>query len=518
MDVVPGGCGATQSTKLADDPRVLSHRVEGLSEDEALELFRRCGAAADRDDVVRARVVTGGHALWLDLVAAQIARRPGPDRLRELLDDIASDGGEIPDATLKSIWSQLTDREQLVLQVLAETVRPTTAIQVADYLGARLRFNRVSKALPQLRSLNLVVVKRQEGTEAYELHPLIRTFVRRTHRKAERVWFIDAILAVYNAMFDLQRPMLSPRTSAKTVRQWLEGAELHVNAERPDAALESLNEINAAAINEAPVEFARVAGLVLDHDDLSTVAALPHFDTVFPDYVRTLATLDATEEAFEALERYERTLSGKEARYINLCNMRCHLHWWNENYDAAIKWGAEGVALKKSSGVDTAFDSGHNLALAQRDAGMVDPALRYFLEGHALEEVTKPGTIDEGYSEAFYGNIGRCLHFMGQVDPALACYRKSAFLAQESKNAYGVENQAFVREWIGELLETKGNIADASAFLFAAAAKWARISPERADRVAARAKRLETALPAEQRIPEEQTAEQEVVRWMAASS
>ncbi|MDF2493285.1 SIR2 family protein [Sphingomonas sp.] len=501
---------------VTDDARVLSHRVEGLKEDEAVELFQRRGAAANRDDVLRARVMTGGHALWLDLVAAQIARRPGSDRVRELLDDIASDGGHIPEATLKSIWSQLVDREQIVLQVLAETVRPTTAIQIADYLGARLRFNRVSKAVSQLRSLNLIVVKRQEETEAYELHPLIRTFVRRTHRKAERLWYIDAILAVYNAMFDLQRPTLSPRTSAKTVRQWLEGAELHVNADRPDAALESLAEINTAAMNEAPVEFARVAGLVFDRDDLAKVAALPHFDSVFPDYVRTLAILNATDEAFDALERYERTLSGKEARYINLCDMRCHLHWWNRNYDAAIKWGSEGVALKKASGVDTVFDSAHNLALAQRDAGMVDPALRYFLAGRSLEDVTEPGTIDEDGSESFYGNIGRCLHFMGQVDPALACYRKSASLAQESRNAYGVENQAFIREWIGELLEAKGEFGDASAFLIAATAKWSRISPDRADMVAAHAERLALTNTAGQHIPDEQTAEQRVVRWIAA--
>lgn len=463
-------------------------------------------------------MLTEGHALWLDLIAAQIARRPGPERLRELLDEIAAGGGRIPEATLKSIWSQLADREQLVLQVLAETVRPTTALQVADYLGSRLRFNRVTKAVAQLRSLNLVVVKRQEGTEAYELHPLIRTFVRRTHRKAERVWFIDAILSVYNAMFDLQRPTLSGRTSVRTVRQWLEGAELHVNAERPDAAIASLNEINFAATSEAPVEFARVAGLVFDREDLADVASLPHFDDVFPDYVRTLATLGATETAFEALERYERTLAGKEVRYISLCDMHCHLHWWNRNYDAAIKWGSEGVELKKASGVDTVLDSAHNLALAQRDAGLVDPALRFFLGGNPLEEVTAPSGLEEERSESFYGNIGRCLHFMGQVDPAIACYKKSAALAQESEAAYGLENQAFIREWIGELLEARGDALLAVAFLGAAAVKWERISPDRSERVGAHATLLASDLPVGGSVPDAEEAEAIVVQWIASAA
>ena len=499
------------------DAQVLSHRVEGLTAAETLELFHRRGAAAGWDDVERAGALTEGHALWLDLIAAQVARRPGSERLSELLDEIASGGGRIPEATLKSIWSQLADREQLVLQVLAETVRPTTALQVADYLGSRLRYNRVTKAVGQLRSMNLVVVKRQEGAEAYELHPLIRTFVRRTHRKTDRVWFIDAILSVYNAMFDLQRSTLTGRTPARTVRHWLEGVELHVNAERPDAAIASLHEINNAATSEAPVEFARVAGLVFDRDDLEAVASLPHFDDVFPDYVRTLAALGATEEAFGALERYERTLSGKEVRYISLCDMRCYLHWWNRNYDAAIKWGSEGVALKKASGVDTAFDSAHNLALAQRDAGLVDPALRYFLAGSSLEEVTRPGGLEEERSESFYGNIGRCLHFMGQVDPALACYRTSATLAQESEAAYGLENQAFIREWIGELLEARGDTAAAVAFLAASAAKWGRISPDRSERVAARATSLAASHPTCGTVPDEQAAEATVLSWIAGN-
>lgn len=49
------------------------------------------------------------------------------------------------------------------------------------------------------------------------------------------------------------------------------------------------------------------------------------------------------------------------------------------DYIAAIKWGTDGAELKRESGVDTEFYSGHNLALSQRDSGAVDAALAYFL-------------------------------------------------------------------------------------------------------------------------------------------
>ena len=86
--------------------------------------------------------------------------------------------------------------------------------------------------------------------------------------------------------------------------------------------------------------------------------------------------------------------------------------------------------------------------------------------------------------EAFYGNVGRCLHFMGQIEPALACYRKSARLLEGSKGAYTTENQAFVRQWIGELMLVKNEADQALSFLTAAHAKWRLIAPPQAERTA----------------------------------
>src|SRR5205807_2562437 len=120
-------------------------------------------------------------------------------------------------------------------------------------------------------------------------------------------------------------------------------------------------------------------------------------------------------------------------------------------YLTAIKWGAEGVDLKKSTGADTKFDSGHSLALARRDFGMVDPALEYFLRGKKLPEVIAEKDGNTSLGGAFYGNVGRCLHLMGQIDPALSCYRKSACLLAESSRTL-LENEAYIRQWVGEVL------------------------------------------------------------------
>jgi hypothetical protein len=67
---------------------------------------------------------------------------------------------------------------------------------------------------------------------------------------------------------------------------------------------------------------------------------------------------------------------------------------------------------------------------------------------------------------------------MGQVDPAIICYRKSAILLQREARQH-VENQGFVRKWTGELLMTRGDFCAAKIFFAAAKQKWELACPHR---------------------------------------
>jgi tetratricopeptide (TPR) repeat protein len=467
------------------DFRIVSHRLKGLEKQDARELFRLRRASATEAEIDRAHSLTGGHAFWLDILAAQVAKHAPRIQLVDLLQSISSGRAELPEATLKSIWNNLPDREKIVLQGLAEALRPTTALQLADYLGSRLRYNQMSKALRSLRDINLIVSRPLNGSEeGLELHPLIRAFILKTFPISERITFIDAILNVYGAFFVAHRTKTGTSKSPMTVNQWIEGAELSVNAGRYENAIDLLDEIqHLFKRSEPPGEFLRVCSQLFSSVKIAKLAKLKRFEMVFETYVNLLAKLARTSEAIDALERYRDTLSGKEARYIHYCDMLCYLHWINGNYSAAIKWGAEGAKLKSDTGVDTVYSTDHNFALAQRDSGAIDQALAYFSEGVSINDVTDSATLDKEKGGAFYGNIGRCFQLMGQVEPALGCYRKSAFLIEEDQDDF-VENQAYIRQWIGELLLIKGEKGTALLFMCAARAKWAWVSPPRADRVA----------------------------------
>jgi hypothetical protein len=254
-------------------PRVLSFRLEGITLDDAIELFRLRNAPADENSIGQAHTLTRGHAYWLDLLAAQLARRAPHIELPDLLRSFDTDTPELPIATLGSIWSTLKEREQLVLQSLAETVRPTPILQLADYLRSRVHYNQLYRAVKSLRGLSLLVVKPQDGgQEVIELHPLVRAFVRTKFVQSQRVWFIHSILQVYNVFFGLHRVEQVNSPTDSILDYWTEGAELHISAGEFADAVGCLDEICTVVENRSsPNEFIRVAKLLFENADWDTL-------------------------------------------------------------------------------------------------------------------------------------------------------------------------------------------------------------------------------------------------------
>jgi tetratricopeptide (TPR) repeat protein len=462
-----------------ENSAVQSLKLEGLDLISAIELFTKRQANSDRKEIEDAHRLTVGHAFWLDLWAAQVAKSSPNLTLRSLLDQVGA--GALPTSTLDSIWKTLNEREKLVLRSLAETVRPETEGRIGDYLRNQINFNRVMRALRSLRSLNLIVVKSRAGSEdVLELHPLIREYVRRTFPKKDRLSFIDVIISFYSGMMGVYKVEVKHRPSLSILRHWTENAELSIEAGKLDSAFESLAEVGSPfSVGDYPGEFARVAKLLFQNLQWEDYENYKNFDVVFSYYFSILVKFGRSAEYMPLLAKYEATVQSKNARFVNYCNLQTYMNWVNREYSKAVEWGLRGKELKDRSNVDTQFSTDHNLALAQRDAGAIDPALAFFLGGKRLDEITDVDELDENRKGQYYGNIGRCLHLMGQIDPALICYRKSAILLEKDQSLNNTENKAFARKWIGELLIIKSQFCLAKTFLDASKLKWEIVSPPR---------------------------------------
>lgn len=392
---------------------------------------------------------------------------------------------------------------------MAETVKPETEVEIAEYVRSRFNFNRVIKALRNLRSLNLIVIKRRSsGLDLLELHPLVRHFIRQSFPKTERVSYIDAIIRVYKQFIGKHRSGLTERPSLSLLQHWTQNAELDVVAGNIEDAFLTLHEVaNAFAASAYPRELARATRLLLSSIDWVTEhERFKPFEGLFKSQVRILSYLGEVKEVDSLLDQYERTVPNRDTRYINYCEMRCFSNWVRNDFAAAVQWGKIGEALVKSSDVDSTFAYGiaHSLALAERDAGRPESALPFFLDGRPLSDLVDPTELDEERREDHYGNVGRCLHFMGQIESALVCYQKSALLIERNPATESVMNQGYIRTWIGELLMGREEFRLAYVFLRAANRRWQQVAPPKEASVAALLKQIEARVGGPLHIKDEE--------------
>src|SRR5258708_490212 len=282
------------------------------------------------------------------------------------------------------------------------------------------------------------------------------------------------------------KPQLGEELAINILSHWTQTAELDVAAGRFNEALSLLAEAqDSFMLGAYPREFCRVARLTLS--SLNWVAdhhRFTHFEDVFWAHIRNLSYLGSSAEVDDLLGSYAKTLGGKDSRYIGFCEMKCYEAWVLGDYATALEWGRSGRQLKDVSGVDTHYALVQTLALVERDAGNPEAALPMFLSGHAIEEIIDANRFVTNISGQLYGNIGRCLQFMGQVESALVCYQKSALLLERKPTQEHVINQGFIRAWLGELLAVREEFQLAAIFLRAAHLKWEAVAPPRAERIA----------------------------------
>ena len=167
--------------EYADDG-FLEIRLPGLTLDDTMNLFQFRGVKITeehvRSGIKTAFELTQGHALWLNLIATQVARMTAT--LDALIGDLRrSASSHLPNTMLRSIWKTLTDKQKTVLRCLAESPKPEPEERLAEYVSAILNWNQYRRAIRVLQNLNLVVIKRDEtGRDTFELHPLIREFIK----------------------------------------------------------------------------------------------------------------------------------------------------------------------------------------------------------------------------------------------------------------------------------------------------------------------------------------------------
>jgi tetratricopeptide (TPR) repeat protein len=488
-----------------DDEGFVQVALTGLSLAEAIDLFRvkRVHVADPRIStcIAAAHAATEGHPLWLNLIATQVSRRV--ENFDSLIAGIeAGRNSKLPVAMLQSVWKTLSDKQRQVLRSMAEAVRPETEERLRDY--SDLSFNQFTKVMKTLQSLDLIVTKSAPlAPITYELHPLIRSFVRTTFSSNERSKFINRIARAFDRLISTFKPELRHGAAFAILHHWVLRAELAMNAGRYSEALAFVHEVHTQLLSSGyNGEFVRIASRLLSELDWTEAVSKEyrHFDDVVSALVTTMACMDRYVEAEALVARFEKTVSSTGARYVGLCKMKAHMLWSQGRFEAAKEWARRGLDLTEHAKLDTQHECAHELALALRDSGEVDAALELFLKNERLDAVISISSPAEERDGTFYGNIGRCLSLKTRSNDALIAYRKSALLLESDDDVHVIMNLGWVRFWIAEVLEQTGELDLAYCFYREAASAWRIVSPSRSRSALDAAQRLVTsnALPSAQ--------------------
>jgi len=467
-------------------PRFHGINIEGITVSDTIELFKLRKVDIKGSNlsnlVQKIHSLTEGHPLWLNLIATQVAT--GLATLDEIINDLEE--GRVDDRAktmLSAIWKGLNKRQELILRSMAELTKPVEAEWIHMCVNKEIKsWNQFRRTFESLKSLSLVIESQDTlKQKEFDLHPIVRNFIRTEfYSKHERKPFLDRVIFVVNTVIS-KCGTLSFLTPLYILENLVLKAELELRKDDYKNSIISLVDVGEKLIQKGmPGELFRVGDELLnkckiEHESLIDQYEFHKLNAIM---AHAYAEYGREDEARKHLERYAQMVPNQTAQFISVCNAQCYVEWILKNYEEAIVWGKEGVRIKESYGIDTKFDCAHELALAQRDSGDVDEALKFFLKGFSVKKVVNREVEHYADNAPFFGNIGRCLQFKEKYKDALACFITSALLLEEEgDSALVLLNRGYAALWIGEVLESQEEIRDSFICYRQSEIIWSKRAP-----------------------------------------
>jgi NAD-dependent SIR2 family protein deacetylase len=473
-------------------------KLNGLDELESQELFNSYQIPIKQTDLnelsKKASILTNGHPLWLNLIAAQALR--GIETVNKFIDSLENktDFSEedfssiLSDKILNNVWYSLNEKQKTLLRGVAETVKPETITDLKKILDSELNNNQFNKAFKVLKNLNLIEIKTSPISEdQIELHPLVKEFIVSKFPQKERAKFITLLVKYYDSFIYILKPQLNSDMSLTSFQNWTSKIELQINNGDYQPALVALQEVSSSILSAGfSEEYLRVA-LKL-YAKINWQKAIENEYSYFHAQFSTLTTILTQfgnfEKCDELLSLYSKLIPGKSSNYLTYCSEKCYLHWYQGQYEEAIEIGEEGIFLLDKSGIADNYSLKHNLALARRDSQKeenIKKALIYFKKNETIDEILI--NIKKDLGGHFYGNIGKCLELLGEQENALTCYYYSISILFEEDNSRAKLNIGYASSWIYNVLKNKGEKLKALYFLKLSINEWQQSSPPRSEKM-----------------------------------
>lgn len=451
--------------------------LSGLSYEDTLALFKAHKVPYDEATLnkVCAEIndITKGHPLWMNLIAMQA--RKGIDYLYEFINSFADKTNYdertitavLSENTLQILWDTINQNQQTILKCLSEAVRPESMDSLESILSNSMSYNKLSKAVSTLQGLYLIEVRKYSNQpDLFELHPLVKAFLKNKFSKEEREEIVTILAVHYNSFICILRQKPAVQQTHDFYDKCIASIEININHRRFEKAIEELTDTMPHLIREGFVhDFIRVGTQLFDSlgwkDSFANHGSLliPIFDLL----IKQLTHCGQYGKAQRYFELYTREVESNDM-LIHL--LKCYYFWFIGEADQAIYHGSQCELFLDQKGIDKWHELHGYKALALRDSRKIEnihEALLYFLRQEDPDDIIR--FPKQEYPGEYYGNIGRCYHFLHDFDRSLDFYIVSFITLVESKSSIADMNIGYACQWIAEILIEKKDMINASFFI-----------------------------------------------------
>jgi len=458
-------------------------RLEGLTLDDTKDLVGQYhnGLTPTQLSQIseRLHLCTRGHPLWMGLVLAN--SRADWTQIYKVLDRVErrtsetghADSQFISNLLLQEMWDGVKDRERIILRTLSISGIAESAEDLAKIVSKKLNYNQFSKALKALHNLNLIITKGKEGY--VELHPLVREFIKSKYGREEQESFISLYVQYLDKFILLIKSKLGKVIDPEEVEPIIKKIEILSQAGKTQEAINELRRVDDSLfLSGYSEDYLRLAEKVLGRitwkkQKISSIAGFMEFMEVF--FVKC-AEMDRGDLFNTYIAKFNEAFTTPDKNMILARSSLCHYYWVLGRTDEAISAGESASELIEILNEKDIWNARHRLNLSLRDSGNpkhIKRALSFFLDGYTVEEFCSKN--DYGIQPENYGNVGRCLDYLGEHSDAILLFCKS-YSALNDGTYLGSHNLGYASIWISESLKTKGEYKESFCFKLNAKNIW----------------------------------------------
>lgn len=460
--------------------------IAGLSYGESLELAQNFGILGSKVSEANLRHIhtaTKGHALWLNLIFAQIRN----ERLTTItLDTILETESKILDRhLLRSIWSNLSNNERELVWTISTFTRPPNIDRIIKATG--MTYQKCSRLIRSLVRLRMLIEISADKTILYDLHPIIRMKAKEECKPEKKKSLLEKIIIIlsFNNWGRLEAIVTSNESYTADLDRYVECAEIALENQDFPKAVDYVAKVSDGLLKYGEdAKFIELATELLQiaPADKFQIGIHPTLSSIYEDLIKVFLN----QGEFEKVNAYLTSLNNGSLtiqEYIFYSEQMGYSLWFQNHFHRAIEFLETAVQQIKSKGERVPSGMEYDYALALRDSGRVDEALEYFLSKTDLKTINSWDPDSGRNLAADTGNVSRCYYLKGLLDESLNLCKKSAQYLKKGHTRQDRINYGYALLWVADIYVKQRNFVEAKGYLDEALNVWKRYCPSRIDKI-----------------------------------